>query len=471
MSHWVSEETKTANFGDNRLNKRMEVILQQFGDNPTMSIPAACGGWTETVAAYRFFDNDKVNFEKVLESHVQSTMERMSCYPVVLLIQDTTDLIHTITRGSKGFGTIKEVEKREVFLHPTIAITPERLCLGVVSADIWTRKEKSPRKERRNKPINEKESYHWLNNYQNTCAISGIIPETHFVNIADREGDIYEWFVETEEYSPKTRSDWIIRAAQDRCLDSSDKQAKKIWNKLEKQPILGTIKFAMPASGTRKAREVEQTVKSARINLRAPYRAGYQFSNIKINAVLAREENPPVGEEPIEWLLLTSMKVDAFEQAISIIEWYTCRWEIEIFFRTLKSGCQVEKLQLETADRLEPCLALNMIVAWRILFVTMLGRIYPELDCELVFEPEEWQAVYLVLNQTPLPPTPPSISEIIPMIARLGGYLSRKHDSPPGPKAMWIGFQRMRDFVMVLDAIKNAQRSSSADVLGVPVCV
>lgn len=182
---------------------------------------------------------------------------------------------------------------------------------------------------------------------------------------------------------------------------------------------------------------------------------------------MAFEENPPEGEEPIEWGRITSMKVDTFEQAITIIEWYSCRWEIEIFFRTLKSGCQVEKLQLETAERLEPCLALDMIVAWRILFVTMLGRIYPELDCELIFEPEEWQAVHFVLNQTQLPPTPPSISELIPMIAQLGGYLGRKHDSPPGPKAIWIGLQRMRDFVLVLDAIKNAKPSSFN---GVPIC-
>jgi hypothetical protein len=165
------------------------------------------------------------------------------------------------------------------------------------------------------------------------------------------------------------------------------------------------------------------------------------------------------------------MKLDTFEQVVAIVEWYTCRWEVEIFFRTLKSGCQVEKLQLETADRLEPCLALYMIVAWRILFVTMLGRIYPGLDCELIFTSEEWQAVYLVLNQTPLPPTPPTISELTPMIARLGGYLGRKHDSPPGPKSIWIGLQRMRDFVLVLDAIKNAQKSSSNSSDDVPICV
>ena len=160
--------------------------------------------------------------------------------------------------------------------------------------------------------------------------------------------------------------------------------------------------------------------------------------------------------------------METFEQATTIIEWYTCRWEVEIFFRTLKSGCQVEKLQLETADRLEPCLALYMIVAWRTLFVTMFGRIYPDLDCEFIFTREEWQAVHLVLNQTSLPSIPPKISEIIPMIARLGGHLGRKNDSPPGPKSIWIGLQRMRDFILVLDAIKNAQCIPSEDI---PICV
>jgi hypothetical protein len=102
-----------------------------------------------------------------------------------------------------------------------------------VGADIWKREEKSPRKERRTKPINEKESHHWLNGYQTACEVSGCVPETLIVNIADREGDIYEWFLETKEYSPSTRSQWIIRAAQNRCLETSDKETRKIWNKLE----------------------------------------------------------------------------------------------------------------------------------------------------------------------------------------------------------------------------------------------
>ncbi len=179
---------------------------------------------------------------------------------------------------------------------------------------------------------------------------------------------------------------------------------------------------------------------------------------------LLSKKNPPLGVKPLEWLLLTSLPVESFEQATTVFEWYVCRWEIEVFFKVLKSGCQVEKLQLETCARFEPCLALYLIIAWRILFVTKFGRIYPELDCEFIFTRDEWQAVYLVMHQTPLPKSPPSLSEMLDQIARLGGHLGRKHDGPPGAKSIWIGLQRMRDFVQMMDAIKNIQRLSSHDI-------
>jgi hypothetical protein len=455
-------------FGDKRLDKRLGILLEQLGDKPNESIPVACGGWAETIAAYRFFDNDKVTFDQVLESHVEASIERIRCYPVVLLPQDTTDLVHTINKGSKGLGTIKETEKKELFLHPTIAITPHRVCLGVVGAEIWERTEKSPRSERRNKPINEKESSIWLDGYHTACEISSQVPETLIVNIADREGDIYEWFLETEEYSHDTRAEWIIRAAQNRLLDKEDESTRKLWDKVEKQPILGTVNFTLPASGNRQTREVQQTIRSARVTLKAPSRSGYKFKNIEINAVLAKEENPPLGVEPLEWLLLTSLPVESFEQASTVFEWYVCRWEIEVFFKVLKSGCGVEKLQLETIERIEPCLALYLIIAWRTLFVTKFGRIYPDFDCEFIFTKEEWQAIHLVMNQTPLPSSPPPLSEMLSMIARLGGHLGRKHDGPPGPQSIWIGLQRMRDFVLVFEAIKNVQNEHPYSL---PICI
>lgn len=162
-----------------------------------------------------------------------------------------------------------------------------------------------------------------------------------------------------------------------------------------------------------------------------------------VNAILVREVNAPAGEEPIAWLLLTSLPIDAVVQPV--IAYYGVRWHIEIYVRVLKSGCKVEESQLETAARFRPYLALCLIVAWRVLYLMMLGRECPELPCDVALDEDEWQAVYAVVKREVPPPSPPPLETMVKLIPTLGGYLGRKGDGEPGPKAMWIGMQRMAD--------------------------
>ena len=150
--------------------------------------------------------------------------------------------------------------------------------------------------------------------------------------------------------------------------------------------------------------------------------------------------------------MLTNLPVTTGDQVLEKLQWYLCRWQIEIFFRILKSGCKVEKLQLECTERLRPALAMYMIVAWRVLYLTYLGRECPDLPCELVFDTKEWQAIHLVSTQTRAPEQVPSLNTILRMIAGMGGFLVRKSDGEPGPQTIWIGLQRTRDFVLALDA-------------------
>jgi hypothetical protein len=173
---------------------------------------------------------------------------------------------------------------------------------------------------------------------------------------------------------------------------------------------------------------------------------------VEITAILASEPHPPAGEAPVEWLLLTNLPADTPEQALEKLQWYLCRWQIEVYFRILKSGCRIEKLQLETLQRLEPVLAFYMIVAWRVLFLTMLGRACPQMPCDLVFDTAEWQAVYIVTERKPPPDTPPTLNQMVRMVAGLGGFLGRKSDGFPGPQTLWIGLQRAADFVLAMEA-------------------
>lgn len=168
---------------------------------------------------------------------------------------------------------------------------------------------------------------------------------------------------------------------------------------------------------------------------------------ISINAVLCREENPPAGEEAVEWLLLTSLELQSERtQLLEVIRYYQLRWQIELYSKILKSGCNIEKLQLENINRLENCLALYMIVAWRILFLTYVGKFCPHLSCELFYEDVEWKAVYIIAHKTRPPEKPPSIGSMNRMVASLGGFLNRTSDADPGIKSMWIGLQRLKDF-------------------------
>lgn len=214
---------------------------------------------------------------------------------------------------------------------------------------------------------------------------------------------------------------------------------------------MGQIEFDLPALPGRSARRVVQTLRSVRVALAAPYRCDKVLQPVEVTALLAREEAPPEGVEPIEWLLLTNLPVETLQAGREKMQWYLCRWQIEVFFRVLKSGCRVEQLQLQTRERLEAALALYLIVAWRVLYLMMVGRNSPQLPCNVVFTTEEWEAVYLVMQRKKPPRQPPPLGEILVLVARLGGFLARKGDGPPGPKSIWIGLQRVRDFVAALE--------------------
>jgi len=202
MSSWAYQEVMTADLGDRRLDMRLATLLEQLGRHPQLSIPVACGGWAETVAAYRFFDNPKATFGGILAAHRDATIEeRLRACPVVLLAQDTTEDDECVCLWPKGLGTLKDTEKHPRRLHPTVAFTPRRICLGVVVAAYWSRDESSPRAERRRKGVDEKESGHWIDSYQDRCALQARLPDALLVNLADREGDIYTWFTEYADHA------------------------------------------------------------------------------------------------------------------------------------------------------------------------------------------------------------------------------------------------------------------------------
>src|SRR5579885_2847316 len=448
---WARQEMGTANFGDERLRRRAEIVLGSLARCPEGSVPAACQGWAETQAAYRLFSNENVTGERVLEPHRDATLERMQEFPVVLCIQDTTELDYTSKPRIQGLGPLTYPASNGLHLHPTLAVTPEQLCLGVLDQWSWARDAEDhggkDRHHRLNRPIEEKESLRWLEGYRCVCDLQSVLPQTRLVYMADRESDLFELF----EEGACGEAAWLIRASYDRKLSDG----RHLWQAVQETEVLGNLEFDLTAAEDRPARHVVQTLKAARVELRPPPRVGRKLSAVEVAAILAWEESPPPGVEPVQWLLLTRLPVTSGPEAEEKVRWYLCRWQIEVYFRILKSGCKVEQLQLQTRDRLEVALAFYMIIAWRVLYLSMLGRTAPNLSCEAVFAVEEWKAIYIVVQKKKPPLRPRPLGEMLAQMARLGGYLARKGDGPPGPKAIWIGLQRTRDFVIAIEAMGN----------------
>ena len=454
MSRWIENELIDLSLGDKRLDERAKVLLECFMANPKASINAACNGWSETLAAYRFFDNDKVREDKILEPHRRATLRRMAQHPVTLLVQDTTELDFTGIE-IQGDGPLS-YEQRTGFLdHCLVAFTPERLCLGVLDAHIWARSDQPQRpwKERKHDPIETKESFRWVQTYRKACAIREEALHTKVVMVADSEADIYEMFVEAEKSPKFCRADYVIRLCENRALPEPDHEAgaeafHKLFDDIAGAPVIARQKLKLSRTPKRRARTAKLEIRAKSITLKAPYRKGQRLPDVTLNVILVQEVNPPADVEPITWLLATSLSIAKLADVKQVIEYYVCRWQIEVYFRVLKTGCKVEDIQLETAERLKPCLMLYKIVAWRVLYATMLGRECPNLACDVIFVEHEWKSVWIIATDTPPPKAPPPLHEFLILLATLGGYNNRQHDGPPGPQAIWTGMRRMHDFAL-----------------------
>lgn len=468
---WIDEELAGLQLGDQRLHQRQATLLGALSEQSQASIPTACCGWDEIKGAYRFFAHPAVTLPTVLAPHIAATHRRIGAVPCVILAQDTTELDFTGTRVAEHLGPLNYAKRVGWLAHCSVAFTPERVCLGLVGLELWTRGALEPALPTdlppAPVPFAEKESFRWLTGYRIACQAAARSPQTQVVSVADREGDIYEVLQEAAQAlvapetpdpaeAPAVRAEWIIRACYDRCLPDKDpadaRRHAKLWARVAEAPVLGEVSYALPTKGGRPGRRVTQTVRAAVVPLKPPARVGEKLRPLTLHAVLVREEAPPDGVPAQEWLLLTSLPVTTWEEVHRVIDGYVCRWQIECFFKVLKSGCRVEKLQLELPERVLPCLGLYLIVTWRILYLTMLGRACPALPCTVVFGDAEWKAIVTIVTKQPAPATPPSLAEMVRLVAMQGSYVGRAGDGHPGAVSLWVGLQRVMDYARAWEA-------------------
>lgn len=459
---WAEEE-----FGgcalDARLKKRLLMLARDFCARPTANVPQACGSRAKTKAAYRFLDHDDTSMDTLLQPHYQASEARLAEESVVLAVQDTTSLDYTTQAAIQGTGPIGSWVNgpQGLHLHSTLAFSTQGTPLGFLDVQCWARDRQDFGKKarRRQLPIEEKESFKWLKSYRAVAAVQARLPKTVLVSVGDREADVYELFREAaaDPHGPKL----LIRAEHNRQLQN---EQARLFETLQEQPIAGIQVLEIPRQGSRRAREARMAIRFAQVSLLPPARNHAHEPAIAVWAVFAQEQNAPAQVKPLQWLLLTTLAVSSCEQAIEKLMWYTRRWGIEVLHRTLKSGCRIEQRQLAQADRLEACLAIDLVVAWRIYHLSKLGREVPQAPCTVCFEEAQWKALMVFTTKNPVPPLePPTLREAIHRVAALGGFLGRKGDGEPGTQTLWLGIQRLDDIVAMWQVMRDAtQRTVSS---------
>jgi hypothetical protein len=438
-THLIANEFKNVPIKDKRIVKRLTETAETLAKCPGESIPGACQSKAKTKATYRLLSNKKVNSAAILDGHRDETIKRMEQYDVILAVQDSTLFDFTSHPGTKGLGPTGSEGLLGLLMHTALAVNTNGTPLGILAQKIWSRNPDKPgtRNHRKQRPIEEKESYKWLEIMDQS--LEGAPKNTMIVTVGDREADIYELFHKATSEGKQL----LIRATYDRRVEH---EQEKLYAQVKSSDILGKCMVQVPRNTelNQPPRKAWLMIQSCKVNLCAPFIKGKSLDNITLTAILAREIAPPQEVNPIEWLLLTTLEVKNAEEAFEKIRWYSHRWKIERFHYVLKSGCKIQDLQLETSDRLKNAIALYSFLAWRITWITYRARETPDLSCTLVLEDHEWKILYREVNGTSrLPKKPPTLKETIVLIARLGGFLARKSDGDPGVKVLWRGFREL----------------------------
>jgi len=336
-------------------------------------------------------------------------------------------------------------ECRGLMMHNLLAISPEGTPLGVLHEHFWARppEEMGKRKSRNRRTLSEKESQRWLNGV--TAAEAALPDHPHVVVVGDRESDLYDLFA----MARNSRTDLLVRIRDRR--RRVEHPAKYLGNAIGESPARCETTVEVPRADGRPSRQATLTLRWEQLTVRRPanHLGEAPEEPVRLWFLSAREENPPPGQSPIDWLLASTLPIHGLKDALRLLTWYLHRWRIEQFHFVLKSGCRIERLQLETAEAMKTAIATFSIVAWRLLWLTYEARCRPQAACTRVLDEETWQVAYRALHpRSPLPATSPSLLEATRWIARLGGFLGRKHDGQPGVTTLWRGWRRLEDLLI-----------------------
>jgi hypothetical protein len=451
---WLDEEIGRNRFRDERLGKRFRLVLERLWTCIGQSIPMAFQDWCNTKAAYRFLSNPKVTEQAILGGHFEATRSRFAVTSgQVLVLQDTTEFSYKRERpeligSTHKVGSRKDREGRTpmhtvcgVLMHSSLAVTTQGVPLGLAAIKFWTRKKFKGCDALKRKinptrvPIEEKESYRWLENLRQSTALFG--QPQRCIHIGDRESDIYELFCLAHEL----QTNCLVRTCVDRLAGEGD---HTIAHEMDEVKVKGVHRVAVrDQSGEADWAILE--LRYRRITVLPPIGKQRRYPALELTVIHALERGTPTGRKRIEWKLITNMSVTSRKQAVEKLDWYALRWKIEVFHKILKSGCKAEESQLRTADRLANLISVFCVVSWRIFWLTMVHRAAPDQPVEIALTSPEIQRLDQLVKDTAKSLNATPLSRYVIKLAQLGGYMARANDPPPGNTVIWRGLRRLID--------------------------
>lgn len=453
--HWTEREVDEAAFKDARLGRRCAEVLKQMGDAMGESIPYACQDWANTKAAYRFLSNARVDEADILSGHFAATRARCDAFEgPILLLQDTTEFSYQ-RANVKAIGITKRVNSGRdkqgrvrphtvcgMLMHSSLAVTTQGLPLGLAAVKFWTRKKFKGTAALKRKinptrvPIEQKESVRWLDNFRQSIELLG--QPTRFVHVGDRESDIFELYCLTRDLG----SHFLVRACVDRLAGDG---GHTIADEMDTTTLKGLHRIEVRTANGEMTK-VALEIRFKRMIVQPPIGKQKRYPPLDLTVIHATERGAPKGRKPIVWKLITDLPVRGRAEAIEKIDWYAMRWKIETFHKVLKSGCQAEASKLRTAERLANLMAVFCILSWRVLWLTMLARAEPHASPSIAFTENEVALLDLLISDTGNRQAKQgTLSFYLIKLARLGGYLARAGDPPPGTIVIWRGLSRLID--------------------------
>ena len=449
----LDKELAGCRFCDPRLGRRFRSLVGRLATSLGQTIPLACQDWANTKAAYRFLSNGRVNETAILAGHFQATRQRFAATEgPVLILHDTTEFSYT--RESKEvIGILYKVCGRKdkngrprlhtvcgILMHSSLAVTTEGLPLGLAAIKFWTRSKFKGTNALKRKvnptrvPIEAKESVRWLENLKQSTSL--LDEPSRCIHIGDRESDIYELFCAAQESGTK----FLVRTCVDRLAGDGRQTIATLMRRIKVKAVHQVE--VRDAKGT--VSQATVNVKYHRLRIYPPIGKQKEYPPLMLTVIYAQEASTPRGREKIDWKLITNLPVRSRKDAVEKLAWYAMRWRIETFHKILKSGCRAEASRLRTAQRIVNLIAVFCLLSWRIFWMTMINRVAPMSSPLVALTEVETQLLDTLLPEKPKR-RKAKLSTYLIKIARLGGYLARASDSPPGNMVMWRGLSRLTD--------------------------